>query len=860
MDAKMTPMLRQYLEIKKQHSREILFFRLGDFYEMFFEDAHVASKALDIALTARQNDVPMCGIPFHAAENYIARLIKAGHRVAICEQTESTPSSGTIVKREVVRIITPGTITESNLLAGDDNNFLVSVILDEKEIGLSFIDISTGDFFLSVIPQKLDIFRSEIARFTPREAIFKSTLSPNITDEYHSSLKNSGVPVYELNDWFYDEAYLTDLINTTFRLSGLKGLELTSKIEIQTAGSILQYLNDTQKKSLEHLKFPKKLISRDYMVLDEATINNLELVTNQHDQGKNRTLFSVLNYTKTAMGKRLLERNILQPLLDQSAIDKRLDLVEYLTEYSELRTALQSSLAQVLDLERLTARFAIGRFFPRDFIALADSLVASKTIKSNLLDQPEKLMAELGSSLPDLTPLATRIKVTITDDPALTPEQGRIIREGFNSELDHLYELKKDARSWIINYQEEEKNRLGSSSLKIKYNRVVGYYIEISKGQLDKVPADYLRKQTLVNAERFTTEKLQKFESDIASSSEKIIELESSLIADLALKIQHDRQQLQILGSILAEIDFYSSLSQSAIENRFTRPAFNPQGALYIKDGRHPVVERYYTKEIFIPNDIKLDQQENLVMLLTGPNMSGKSTFIRMSAILQLMAQLGSFVPASEANLAIVDRIFTRIGASDNISRGESTFLVEMNETAIILNNATDRSLIIMDEVGRGTSTYDGLSIAWAIVEYISRYIKAKTLFATHYHELTELGGKQGIVNYNVMVREGISGIEFMHKVVPGAADKSYGIHVASLAGIPREIINRAQKILMKLEKGDKRGDSEKNIQQAKEEEQLEIFNASNHLVLQVIKNIDTDNLTPLEALNEINKLKKLIT
>jgi DNA mismatch repair protein MutS len=459
--------------------------------------------------------------------------------------------------------------------------------------------------------------------------------------------------------------------------------------------------------------------------------------------------------------------------------------------------------------------------------------------------------------VPDLSELHKRIALTMSDDPALTPEQGRIIREGFNSELDRLYELKKDAKGWILKYQEDEKKSLGIPTLRVKYNRVVGYYIEVSKGQTQKVPQNYLRKQTLVSSERYTTEELQKFESDILSSSERIISIENEELDSLLRDTLNYKKEIQDTGSVLGELDFYCSLASSAVNNRYVRPRFNDDGSMRIKDGRHPIVEKYYTQEAFIPNDINLDNSENIVMIITGPNMSGKSTYIRMSAIIQLMSQIGSFVPATEADLPIVDRIFTRIGASDNISRGESTFLVEMNETAVILNNATDRSLIIMDEIGRGTSTYDGLSIAWAIVEYIQRYIRAKTLFATHYHELTKLGSKKGIVNYNVMVREHLSGVEFLHRVVPGSADKSYGIHVARLAGIPKDITARAESILSRLERNPQGSGNQKNEEHSGE--QLEIFNAANHRAVQAIKNIDLEKITPIDALNELNRLKKII-
>ena len=858
MDSKLTPMMRQYLDIKKSHPGEILFFRMGDFYEMFLDDAVKASKILDIALTSRQNDVPMCGIPYHAADSYIARLIKAGERVAVCEQMETVPSAGNVVRREVVRIITPGTVIESNLLQTDGNNYLAAVIIDRERIGLAFIDISTGDFYLSSIEKSFDLFRGEMTRFNPTEAVLRESGLPD-DGLYGDYIRNRGIPLYRINDWFYDTEYMGGIIREVFGLANLKGLGMDSDLEIITAGAILQYLRDTHRKAFAHLKHPHRIISSSYMILDEATIANLELVQNSVDGTRNRTLYSVLNYARTAMGKRTLERHLLQPLTDEGEIERRLDTVQYFHEFHDLCGRLQKMLSGIPDLERMISRMTLGKVFTRDYVALRDALRTAAEIRSLLLHQPQEDIKALAIRIADLTALADSLEAAVEEEPALSPEAGRVIRTGFNRELDRLYGLKQDARTWILEYQEEEKKKLSAPSLKVRYNRVVGYYIEVSKGQTGKVPEHYLRKQTLVGSERYTTEELQKFESDILSASDQIIRLENEELERLLAEVLSHRDKIQVLASALGELDFFCSLALSAVENRFTRPRFGSGGAMVVADGRHPVVEKYYTREVFIPNDIRLDTDENTVMIITGPNMSGKSTYIRMCAVIQLMAQVGSFVPAADAELSIVDRIFTRIGASDNISRGESTFLVEMNETAVIVNNATSRSLIVMDEVGRGTSTYDGLSIAWAIVEYIERYIKAKTLFATHYHELTALSGKKGIVNSNVMVKETVSGVEFLHKVLPGAADKSYGIHVARLAGIPKEITSRAEKILERLEKQSRQKSTAGQKEREEEAEQLEIFNAANHRVIQAVRNIDLDSITPLEALNELSRLKKII-
>ncbi len=854
MDSKLTPAMKQYLEIKKKHQDDILFFRMGDFYEMFFEDARVASKILDIALTSRQSDIPMCGIPYHAAESYIARLIKAGKRVAICEQLEAVPSSGPIVRREVVRIVTPGTVFEANLLQSDDNNFLASIVIDSDRIGLAFVDISTGDFLLSSIAKSIELFRGEIIKYNPREAIlYEPGLEEN--EAFVDFIRMREVPLYRINEWLYEKEYMTGVISETFKIAGTKGLGITEDLDIITAGAVLQYLRDAHRKAFDHLKFPRKIFSKDIMTLDDATISNLELVRNLSDGSKTRTLFSVLDHTSTAMGKRALERNILQPLLDTAKIEKRLDIVLYLHEYQDLGQQIHGFLKEIHDVERLLSRFTIGKTFPRNFLALMISIHAAMKVKKALTAQPDEQVAAISERIPDLSGLAARIKASIEDEPALSPEHGRVIRKGYNASLDRIYELKTNAKNWILEYQEEERKRLGLATLRIKFNKILGYYFEVSKGQAAGIPDTYFRKQTLVGSERFTTGKLQDFESEILSASEKISEIENGEIELLLKSILGCKNEVQALAEAIGEIDFHLSLSLSAIENRFVRPVFNAEGLSHIREGRHPVVEKFYTREVFIPNDILLDNDQNIIKIITGPNMSGKSTYIRMAAIIQLMAQIGSFVPAKEASLSIVDRIFTRVGASDNISRGESTFLVEMNETANILNNATGSSLIIMDEIGRGTSTYDGLSIAWAIVEYVLRYLKSKTLFATHYHELTQLGGRRGIVNYNVLVKEHLSGVDFLHKVVRGAADKSYGIHVAHLAGLPTQIIGRAEEVLTKLEKGGR--DMRAGMDDPSE--QLELFNASNHLVVQAIKNIEVDKVTPLEALNELSRLKKLV-
>lgn len=854
-ESKLTPMMRQYLEIKKKHPNDLLFFRLGDFYEMFFDDAKTASAALDIALTKRQ-ETPMCGIPHHASDNYIARLIRQGFRVAICEQMEDSPAQGTsIVRREVVRVITPGTVIESNLLQTDENSFLTSIFVGKNSVSTASVDLSTGETNISNCDLNPEMLRGEITRINPREIIYHSN---NTTDDsLLKAVESKRIPISRINDWLYDAEYLTGTIRDTYGIASISSLPFDSDADLIAFGALLEYLKETQKRSIQHLRFPRKTSRRSSMFLDDATIRHLELVANSNDGSRKGTLFALLDNTKTSTGKRLLERIILEPLMNVSEIENRYDLIDVFLVQPDLASSISEQLSHFRDVERIVSRMSMGKIFPADFISLSDSIKSSDTILELLAARHNELLDVYRESIPPLIDISATIDKTITDEPALTPEQGKIIRTGFDPELDRLHNLQHEAQQWIINYQEDEKNRLGISTLKVRYNKIIGYFIEISKGQLDKVPANYMRKQTLVTSERFTTEKLQSFETDILTASGKVVELENTHIQSLTNQILDNKSKLQLLAERIGYLDCIVSFAKAAKANSYVRPTLHDSGIMHIKDGRHPVVERFFVTESFIPNDILFDSDENLLKIITGPNMAGKSTYIRMAAVLQLMAQVGSFIPASSADLPIVDRIFTRIGASDNISRGESTFLVEMNETATILNNATDRSLVIMDEVGRGTSTYDGLSLAWAIVEYIVKFIKAKTLFATHYQELTKLSDRKGIVNYNAIVRETASGVNFLHKILPGAADKSYGIHVARLAGIPKEITDKAQKILEKLEKNNKKISVESNVQE--NEPQIELFNAANHRLVQALRTMVTDEMTPLEALNELNRLKRLL-
>jgi len=848
MEQKLTPLMRQYLEIKDKHPDEILFFRLGDFYEMFFDDAKKASSILDIALTKR-HETPMCGVPYHASENYIQRLIKSGCNVAICEQTESVPSDGTIVKREVVRIITPGTVTEPNLLSSESNNFITSIIISENKTAIAAADISTGDFLISVIDNSYDSFRGELSKYNPVESLFYD-LTGKADDRFFNYLKIKNIKPASISEWLYDDEYLRERILSALKITSLKGINLNEKYEIAAAGSLIEYIKSRSRDAVDILKMPKFESTDSEMILDESAISNLEIINSQADGSKTRSLVSIIDKTKTSAGKRYLEKSILRPLSEKEEITRRLDKVEELFTNHSLLSNIRTALSAIRDIERIFSRISVNKFIPADFINLSESLKNASVFKKLLTSTSH--YKDVAEQLSEHHELISLIDIAVMKEPAISVESGRVINQGYNSELDRLYSLKNDAKDFLLKYESEEKDRLGIPSLKIRYNKVYGYYIEISKGQSDKAPADYLRKQTLVNAERFTTQKLQLFETDALSSGEKAAELEKKLIDEVRQKVLTEKNIIFQTAEFFAQIDFYASLAQCALENKYVRPEITSR-ELRIKNGRHPVVESFLKGEPFIPNDVEFSG-DSVLKIITGPNMAGKSTYIRMAAVIQILAQTGSFVPAECAELPVCDRVFARIGAFDNIARGESTFLVEMTETASILNSATEKSLIVMDEVGRGTSTYDGMSIAQGIVEFIAWQVKAKTLFATHYHELTALEDGKTIENLTVSVKESIHGVEFLHKVIKGFAGKSYGIHVASLAGIPKEVTEAAKKYLRKHEKTQiKRPEIKKST-----DEEPDLFSENSKAIAE-LKNLDTDRITPLDALNEINRIKKLI-
>lgn len=790
--AEQTPMLKQYLSIKEKHQDAILFFRLGDFYEMFFKDAEVASKELDLVLTGRGKDekrMPMCGIPFHAAENYIAKLIDRGYKVAICEQVEDPKDAKGIVKREVIRIVTPGTVIEANLLTEKANNYLAAITKEKNKYGLAYIDASTGEFRITELESKEKVL-DEINRIGPAEILTSDLIDIDL---------RSQLPKTTFKD-IYDQETAEERLKEFFKISSLDSFGLDSvRSAWGAAVAILDYLKETQKTSLNHINSIKPYHPSQFMFIDAATRRNLELVKTIRDKSYKGSLLWVLDKTKTSMGGRKLRQWILQPLLEAEKINKRLEAVSELFESAEMRAELAQEIGNISDIERVVGRIASAKANARDLIALKESLQRLPEIRNilggcksphlNVGYEGEKEVIELISN-------------AIIDEPPLTIKEGGLIKSGYDPEINKVKQAAKEGKDWIAQLENEERKRSGIKSLRVGYTRVFGYYIEITKSNLSQVPENYIRKQTLVNAERFITPELKDKESLILNADERMKEMEYKVFCEVRSKVAEKTVQLQKLANSLAQIDVLLSLAEVAIENHYCKPGIRDLGlGIGVKESRHPVVEKTLGLHQFVPNDIEMDDKRSRFLLITGPNMAGKSTYMRQVALISLMAQIGSFVPAKEAQLCLVDRIFTRIGAMDDIFSGQSTFMMEMTETANILNNATDRSLIILDEIGRGTATFDGMSIAAAVAEYIHAKIKAKTLFATHYHEITQLADKHaGMKNLNVLIKEEGDHITFLHKIVEGPADRSYGIQVAKLAGLPKEVVKRAKEVYEKLE------------------------------------------------------------
>ncbi len=868
-EKKLTPMVRQYLDIKKNYQDTILFYRLGDFYEMFYDDAVLCSRELELTLTSRNvgelSRIPMCGVPFHAAESYISKLIRKGYKVAVCEQVEDPKQAKKLVKRDVIQVITPGTTLDFNVLNQKSNNYLMSLFFSDKKIAVALTDVSTGEFLVSdeMTDKMINFLENRIAKFKPAEVLLPESLADNDVVKQIFSLYPD-ILITKYYDWVYEKGYAVNKLLEHFQVKSLNSFGIENRFEIiSAAAAALHYINETQKQVIKHIDSIKLYSESDFMILDNATVRNLELVANLQDNTSARTLFSVLDYTKTPQGARLLKKRILEPLMSVEKINNRLKKVNTFFSNSDLLSQTQNILNKISDMERLGSRISLFKTNPRDVIALKNSLINFIKLKE-LLNNVE-ILKDISDDLPDVSDIIDLIDKSINEEAPVQLGKGMVIKEGYNEEFDKYKKAEQEGKEWILNLQKNEIERTGISSLKIKYNKVFGYYIEVTKTNLDMVPDDYVRKQTLTNAERFTFPKLQEYEEIILNAAEKVVELENTLFNEILEIIGNRVGDIKKVSHYVASVDFYTALAECAVKNNYNKPVINKSDTIEIKEGRHPVVEKTVKDEQFIPNDTLLNSTDNMILIITGPNMAGKSTYLRQVALITLMAQMGSFVPASNAKIGVVDRIFTRVGASDNLARGESTFLVEMNETANILNNATDKSLIIMDEIGRGTSTYDGLSIAWSVVEYINNTIKAKTLFATHYHELTQLGSVKGIKNYNILVREWGDKVIFLRKIEPGAADKSYGIQVAQLAGIPKDVILRAKEILTDLEE-----DSVENVilsqsaLQKNDEDQLNLFsmkliNPVEAEINKLLKDVDINNLTPIEALQILSDIKKKI-
>lgn len=859
-------MMRQYNEIKRQHKDALLFFRMGDFYELFFEDAKLASKVLGITLTSRskgEGAIPMAGVPHHAADSYIRKLIKAGHKVAICDQLQDPEEATGIVDRGVTRIITPGTITEDTLLEDKSNNYLIAVLETNTMTGLSWIDLSTGRFQVEDI-RKETLF-DEFARLNPSEVLLPEETVRNNTSFMERIRAECDGIVTSRPDWEFSKDTAYRILMEHFGTASLEGFGCEDVgPALGAAGAVIQYLKETQKTSLKHIGKIQKYQADNRVLMDKATQQSLEITQTMRARDREGSLLSVIDQTKTPMGARLLREWIVSPLRVSAEIKYRQIGVKELSENSPLRRELRDILGNIYDIERISTKISCGRANGRDLVSLKQSLSKLPALKEKVGFCMSDVLVSAEEQLDVLDEVRTLIGTAIVPDPPPTIKDGGLIREGYDAALDELKYISKNGKSWIANFQAEEIARTGINSLKVGYNKVFGYYIEVTNVNKDNIPQTYIRKQTLKNAERFITPELKEYETKVLTADERAMDLEYDLFIQIREQVSTFTARLQRTSEAIALLDVLSTLANLAVENRYIMPEITDGLELKIIDGRHPVLDRKLAGESFVPNDINLDGTQDTIMVITGPNMAGKSTYIRQVALLILMAQMGSFIPAKEAVIGTVDRIFTRVGASDELSRGQSTFMVEMNETANILNNATERSLIILDEVGRGTSTFDGVSIAWAITEYIYQHIHARTLFATHYHELTELALLfAGIKNFNIAVKEWGDEIIFLRKIVEGGTDKSYGIHVARLAGIPREVIQRARIILNNLEAAtlDVNGKPKfaplKTAQNSKQPAQLKLFLSKQDMVIEEIKKLETSRMSPLEALNKLDDLKK---
>jgi DNA mismatch repair protein MutS len=877
-----TPLMRQYAAVKKEHPTALLFFRLGDFYELFFDDAIVASKELQITLTSRNKEkgiaVPMCGVPYHAAEGYIGKLIRRGFKVAICEQMEDPRLAKKLVRREVTRVVTPGTAADSSL-GSEENNFLAALAQVGDCVGFAALDLSTGEFRATEFSGENAMRRvqEELEQLRPKELLFgssaplfdQSATQPSFArPDSRRRLSPHGASFTEtpLEDWIFSPDHAHPLLENHFGVLSLEGFGLAGRTAAASAaGAILYYVRSTQRGSLDHVDRIGWYERQNCLVLDAVTVRNLELIEPLFagtDAGV--TLFRSIDAAVAPMGKRLLRAWLLRPSLDLAEINARLDAVEAGAKDTIAREELRRALDGVLDLERLLSRVTLETANPRDVLALAASLAKIPAIRRAVVRLTAARLQALHAALDELGDLRERIEKTLVPEPPLTFADGGVIAAGIDRDLDELRELSRNSKAVLAQIEQRERGRTGISSLKVKFNSIFGYYIEVSKSNLHLVPQDYDRKQTLVGAERFTTPELKEYEAKILDAQEKIVEIERRLFTELRTAIAAEAKRIRQTALALAEVDVLGSLAHIAALRNYCRPQFvEGSGELEIIEGRHPVIELQELaggSERFVPNDLYLNDTTHNILLLTGPNMGGKSTYLRQTALIVILAQMGSFVPARSAKLSVVDRVFTRIGASDNLARGRSTFMVEMTETAAILHTATARSLILLDEVGRGTATYDGLAIAWAAVEYLHTRVRAKTLFATHYFELTELAEQlEGVKNYHVSVKETGGGIVFLRKVEPGAADRSYGIEVAKLAGLPNEVVERAREVLVQHEFAEQQATAHLSPGASPPAAQLTIFTPLSQPVLEKLQDVDLNRLTPLEALNLLAELKKEI-
>ena len=882
--AEYTPMMMQYLETKEQYKDCILFYRLGDFYEMFFEDAITVSRELELTLTGKscgqEERAPMCGIPYHAVDGYLNRLISKGYRVAICEQVEDPKAAKGLVKREVTRIVTPGTNLNTQAMDETRNNYLMGIAFLDGFFGVSTVDVTTGDYYVTQV-EELRQAMDEIIKFAPSELIYNATLELSGIDL--SDLKNRlNIALTPLADWYFDEEICEKELKQHFKVGTLDGLGLRD-FEIGTiaAGSVLRYLYETQKNSLSHITRLLTYLPGKYMVIDSSTRRNLELTETLREKQKRGSLLWVLDKTKTAMGARMLRSFIEQPLIKRQDIEERLDAIEELNRHVITREEMREYLDAIYDLERLMGRVSYKSANPRDLIALMNSLQMLPNIRILAEELQSKEWKQIYEDIDPLQDIAGLIEAAIDPEPPLTIKEGGIIKSGYNKEVDRLRLAKTEGKTWLADLEAEERERTGIKNLKIKFNRVFGYYLEVTNSYKELVPQEWIRKQTLANAERYTTPELKKMEEDILGAEDKLFSLEYDLFTEIREKIADEVRRIQQTAKAVAKADAYVSLAVVAERNRYVRPIINENGVINIKNGRHPVVEQMIPNDMFVENDTYLDNDSHRISIITGPNMAGKSTYMRQTALIVLMAQVGSFVPAEYAEIGIVDRIFTRVGASDDLASGQSTFMVEMTEVANILRNATRNSLLILDEIGRGTSTYDGLSIAWAVVEHIAdaKKLGAKTLFATHYHELTELEGRLNSVNnYCIAVKEQGEDIIFLRKIIKGGADKSYGIQVAKLAGVPEDVLHRAYEIADQLTKNDistseitsvqKETDKlkEKKLSQKTDKKdtpgQLSLFGEPSEdysELIEALKAIDISQMTPMSAMNKLYELQEML-